>query len=468
MIADRVRRRAVATALLVTGFLMTAGSMTALARTAANGVAKPAFEGFFQSAAEASGIGAIFAPEGSEPHNPTFGGTVPETVALLDTSSGFAVASLAWPGPLAANAGNVANLLLPACTPTQLPVSQECAPSPDPELVKAANYPVRAEAASGSNNEDEVGPMRAEATNETAQAEATIADFVSPSVVSAGEIFSRSQNVIEDDRVVTLAETTMTGVEIAAGVITIDSIKTTARASSDGEDPQVERETVVSGVEVDGQPARIDEDGLHFGGERSDNPLAAPIDEFNSQMLSEMGMEVFLTEPVEETEDDGAARVHSGSLAFTWVFGEEGSENQITVTLGGAFARVSASSGTSFDFGDIEIDDDIGGEFGSLGSSGSTTGSTGTGGASVASGSIGSDGSSAAPPDPAPAPPPDAQSEVAFGGVPAAQFFDGNSPALVLLALIGVLLAGVGLKQFQTAALIPAAAAPCGIDGRTP
>ncbi|MGH2793635.1 MAG: hypothetical protein ACRDKG_04965, partial [Actinomycetota bacterium] len=89
--------------------------------------------------------------------DPIIVGTVPEaSVQLRNGPIGYGLASIAWPGALAANAGSLLALLgNPACTPPNppppLPPPPEipnCPGIPQPVLdnANALNYPIRAEA----------------------------------------------------------------------------------------------------------------------------------------------------------------------------------------------------------------------------------------------------------------------------------------------------------------------------------
>lgn len=296
--------------------------------------------GFFDVSADATGIGASFGNPGVEP-NPVAAALVPSTTAQLGAGpSGHALSSVLWPGPLGGNAGTLAALL--------------GVPLP-PEVLEAANYPVRAEAAaSGGDRDDQrLGPMSAVVDGEESTAHAAFSDFEAPAVVSAARVVTKSRAFLDDGQAVSVAESHLQGVEIA-GLVKIDTIRTIARGTSDGVQATTEHEVTVSGVTVQGQGATLDQDGLHLGTERSDSPLV-PLAEGANQALEAAGMTAYLTTPKEESTAGGGGRVHTGSVVFHWALGDGGDE--FIVVLGGASAVVTGTPGTSLD---------LAGDFGSF------------------------------------------------------------------------------------------------------
>lgn len=321
-------------ALLVAGVVLLAGPVTmALAQTADDSAL-----GVFDVTADAAGVGVSFGDPSTQPY-PTAAGLVPSTTAELGAGpAGHAVASMAWPGPLAANAGTLATLV--------------GAPLP-PEVLNNANYPFRAEAHSSGDGRDEqtLGPMYAVADGGTSTARTAITDFDAPSVVSAARVVTNSRSYLDAGRVVSIAETQLQGVEIG-GLVKIDTVRTFARGVTDGQQATLDHQVTVTGVTVQGQGATLDQDGLHLGGQNGDDPLN-PVVAGANQALAGAGMEAFVTKPAAYESAGGNGAVSSGSVVFTW---NADAANRFTVVLGGATVDVSATPGSSFDLGTGGLD----------------------------------------------------------------------------------------------------------------
>lgn len=408
----------------------------------------------FGLSAESSGVAATFGNPAREPF-PVAAVIVPESLTKLDTGpTGFALSSAAYPGPLLANAGTLANLLLPLCDPS----GQACAPKPPPEAVNAANYPLRAQASSpGGTSEDTLGPMHAFAEGDETLARSTIADFGSSGIVSAGRIETISRSFLDDGDGVAFAESVLEDVSVAGGQVTLESLRSRVRVVTDGETSDVERELTVTGLEVGGQAATIDEEGVHFGDQGGENPAHEVVDPTNEELLSHFGIEVFLTRPVEERSEGGVARAHTGSLVVVWKLGDSGQE--IVVSLGGAAGRARGAGGLASGGAP-----DVGGFFNPP-FVGNPAAGDGSGGVQVSGGTM-------FPPSPrvgqAPAP------QAAPGSAPtpsvgldatfAREFAKGVTPGWALVWLLSAALVGMGLHRLRSGILDPAHVAATDCD----
>lgn len=396
--------------------------------------------GLFNMSADASGMAITFGEPGSEPY-PVAAGIVPETFTTLTTGpSGYALSSVAWPGPLLANAGSLAGILLPACAP----VGGVCTPKPDSETTALANYPVRAEAQSpGGLGEENVGPMSARAEGASSEAKVSASDFDSSGLVSSARTSTRSRTYVEDDDAISIGESTLSGVEIAGGLVKMSSVRSLAKVVSDGVTTTIERQMTIKGLEIDGHPATIDEDGVHIEGEGGD-PGSEATGPLNEELLAHFGMEMFLTRPLEERKSGGEARVKTGSLVVLWKLGDSGQE--VLVSLGGAGARVQASPGFAELLEDGAVSDvPVAPVFG--GPSGTIGGQASQG--AVATGDAG---------DFEPALPQQQASGRPIAFEPASESFRGIAPGWVVAALIGGLMIGLGLRRVQASGLVPAGA----------
>jgi hypothetical protein len=397
----------------------------------------PPSAGLFNMTAEASGVSMTFGDPTQQPY-PVAAGTVPETSTTLGTGpSGYALASVAWPGPLLGNAGSLAGLLLPACAP----VAGVCTPKPDSDVTNLANYPVRAEArSSGGHDETTVGPMTARVDGPSSDAFATATDFDATGLVSSARTATHSRSYVDGGNAISSGESVVSGIELAGGVVKMSSVRSFAKITSDGERSTIERTMTVQGLEIDGHPASIDEKGVHVEGEGGD-PGSEVTEPLNENLLAPFGMEMFLTRPLVEKRSGGEAAVNTGSLVVLWKLGDSG--QQIILSIGGAGAHVQASP-------NFLALIDQGGE---LSAPAPPIGAP--------SGTIGGEAAAAAAPgapsgaDFAPQLP-----QRSFGTLATepASDFQGVAPGWVVVAVLGGVLVGFGLRRIQTAGLVPVGA----------
>lgn len=404
----------------------------------AQSIGTPSGAGLFNMSADASGMALTFGNPAEEPY-PVAGGVVPQTFTTLTTGpSGYALSSVAWPGPLLANAGSLAGLLLPACAP----VGGVCTPKPDSETTALVNYPVRAEAQSpGGLGEENVGPMSARAEGATSEAKVSVSDFDSTGLVSAARTSTRSRTYVEDDKAISIGESVLSGVEVAGGLVKMSSVRSLAKVVSDGVTTTIERKMTIEGLEIDGHTATIDEEGVHFEGEGGD-PGSEVTGPLNEELLSHFGMEMFLTRPLEERRSGGEARVKTGSLVVLWKLGDSGQE--VLVSLGGAGAHVQASPGFAelLEGGavsDVPVAPAFGGPSGEIGGQASQ-GNVPAGDAQDFEPSLPQQQASGRP----------------LGFEPASERFRGIAPGWVVTALFGGLMIGFGLRRVRAAAFVGA------------
>jgi hypothetical protein len=267
--------------------------------------------GGFSTLARATGIRVFYDSEISpSPYPPLFEGTLPEALAVYEAGVGRAFSSMAWPGPLLGNLGTLIPLL----------ITQE---NPITDLAKQLNYPIRAEAATGTNREQtfDLGPgsgMVAHADEKLVFADGTFMGFRTPEVLAVGGITTHSSNEVLADSVVASALSAIEDIAIGpANLITIESIKTTAKVISDGVDAKTESNTVIAGVKVAGLPAKIDEDGITIASQVL-GPLLAPVVEQANKALEALGIQIYLT-PIEtvDAENDPFASVTASGLIIT-------------------------------------------------------------------------------------------------------------------------------------------------------
>lgn len=433
-----MKRRRIALFLLVVGGAMVAAPMSmAVAQTASD---EAGTLGFFEVNADAAGIGIAFGNPATPPY-PVAAGLVPNATADFGGGpAGRAVASIAWPGPLAANAGTLAGLV--------------GVPLP-PEVLANGNYPVKAEAAASGGNRDEqsLGPMTSIVDENQSIARTALTDFAAGSVVSAARVVTKSRSYLEGATTGAVAETILQGVEIG-GTVKIDTVRTIATAISDGTTATLDHQVVVSGVTVDGQGATIDEEGLKLGPSTNPNPAGEVVKGFNEGFASG-GMEAFLTEPSENQSSGGAGSISSGGLVFVWKMGDSG--QQFVVTLGGATARVQATPGTALDLGTDALGSFGGGtdagsaDFGSL-SSPLDLGDQASFGSPATGGSGRGSGAAVVP------------AEDILGFEPVSTISDRVPLGWMLIGILGMVLLGSGLHGLRETALTGALGSACPLE----
>jgi hypothetical protein len=375
---------------------------------------------------------------------------------LATGPSGFAQSSAAWPGPLAGNAGSLAATLLPLCDPTGRGI---CTPKPDSKTTAFLNYPVRAEASSPAGQSDDAqGPLYAHAKDNASSANATVTDFASAGLVSSARVTTVSRTYATGSTATSIGETVVSGIAAAGGAIKIDSVHTIAKVVTNGIKSTRTREITVSGLEINGQKATVDESGVHLAGQGSDNPLSPVAGQFN-QAFKDSGIEMFLTKPLSDTDRDGTVRLNTGAVGIFWKIPQSGGYQAI-ITLGGSGVVSQATAGSALDVPGLSGASDLsGGDAGAASSVGAAGGGSSTGsdvgtalGSGAATGALGSAPGLSTGGGATPLATERVAGHVGFGGI---------ALILVLAALGGALLAGVGLGRLQLLALEPRRGGAC-------
>ena len=187
--------------------------------------------------------------------NVIFQVSLPYSFAQLNNTTGQALSSLAWPGPLLADLGVV--------------VEQGTEEDQRPPF-RIPAYPVRAEAFSPqgpANQESEAIPgarMRAFAEQQRVRADTTFSSMLIPGIFDAGGLTSEATSEVVDGLGITTARSTMTDVSLLAGLIHIGELVTEVTTTSDGVTATAETSTDVAGLTFAGAAATVDEEGIHL------------------------------------------------------------------------------------------------------------------------------------------------------------------------------------------------------------
>jgi hypothetical protein len=368
-------------------------------------------------------------------------GEVPEASANLASGPvGYGLAAVAWPGPIAANAGTLILVLRPDAPPQ----------------ATMLNDPVRAEARTGQNpptttNSSVPGTsMTATAKTDLVESDANVQGTTSDAG-TFGPTHAHSHTTNGGGTGKADATSLVQNISFGGGVIKIDSVSSTAEAHTDGVKADGSAGTVVNGMTVNGTPATVDENGLHIGD--SSQPVNKAINDAAVQALSQAGISVVVSAPTKEVKG-GSAQVTAGSLVISWATGA-GNPTFIW-SIGGAQASVAAAPASDEPVASL-TDDTVsssgGSGLGSLsdtsaagvspGGLGVATGEAGSGSPLVAQGTTGATDGEKRSFTPA-----------AFTGHP-------TRIGWVVLGLLAALLAGLGLRRLTDDLLADRAVTAC-------
>lgn len=362
-------------------------------------------------------------------------GVIPETVSTLRNGPvGYALSAVVWPGTLAGNLG------------TLLIVAGE---GQVPQEATILNSPVRAEARTGDEpqtNTDYPGAkMTASADPAEVTATAEVAQSAALPIGTFGNSASRSRTALTGvASAVSEAASSVQDVSLAGGVVKIGSVRSTATATTDGVTAKVEGRTTVTGMTIANVPVVVDQDGVRVADQS--NPLNKTLSEAVNTAIKNAGMTIAISQPT--TTGEGANLTYSaGSLVFFWQQSETAS---MSAVFGGASVTVAASPGLDFDLGDIAVPSFPVSE--GFAAPPPADSSFDLGSAPSVSGELPVDAPVAESP---------ATEAVAEPALARRSFelFDGLSPAVVALGLVGVGLFAAGLKRLPDRVLEGGAAA---------
>jgi hypothetical protein len=361
---------------------------------------------------------------------------VPESSAnLANGPVGYGLASVVWPGPLASNAGSLILVLQPTAPPQ----------------ATVLNNPIRAEARTGqnppttTNNNTPGTSMVATAKGDLVEALATVSSSsgggsFGPSHTHAVTNLARSSAKAASDSLVQ-------NVSLAGGVVKIDSVSSVAEATTDGTKSGGDAHTTVHGMTIGGQPATIDDKGLHIGSQ--DQPANAAANQIAQQALGKSGTSITLSKPDKETKD-ATTSVTAGSLVVSW---NTGSGSIFSVTLGGAEATVTAAPGIDLGLPGVAMS-------GGVDTGSGLPGATGAGAAPLSAGvpTAGSAGSAS------PTAPTGTGATAGRTATPSLQLAAHGrliTTAAVVLAVLATVLVGFGMRRLGDSILAEPAAAVC-------
>ncbi len=377
-------------------------------------------------------------------------GVIPETVSTLSNGPvGFGLSSIVWPGTLAGNLGSTIIL---------------AGNGQVPEGARALNSPIRAEARTGGEpkvtNTDTPGTvMSATATDDEVTAAATIGQALAPGLGTFGDLTSRTRVALTGVKTaVAEAQSKVADLDIG-GVVKIQSVTSSAKATTDGVTGKAAGQTTVSGATIAGVPVTFDDKGLQVAG--TSTPLGATASDTVNAAVKAAGMTIAVSRPT-TTIEGGNVSYSAGSLVFFW---QQQPETSMTVVLGGATVSLAATQGLDLVGTDLPATDTPPVDPGGL-----------TGGTAGVPGTPGTPGDLPveAPLDAGTAPvsgagvPPAAAPQVAEPEISARRFDlpEGISPATLVLGLVGAGLLAAGFRRLPDRLLEQTPDTSCALRGQ--
>lgn len=248
-------------------------------------------------------------------------GEVPHALATLSSGGfGHALASVFWPGDTGGHGGDTLYLLGPVCIPPNpqglLPLPCPTSVAPPPEVYSSLNNPYKAETQTGTGPKSTTlsNPgvdMSATSTATKVVADATVSGSNQPGLSNAaGKTTANTTIQVTGPHTVTVSALgTAQDISLGAGAITIDSVRSTAQATTDGIKAVGTATTTVTGMKVGGVPVTVDQDGIHVNGTGSDAASTAQL----NALLKQTGFAVYVTAP-SRTVAGGSITLDAGSL----------------------------------------------------------------------------------------------------------------------------------------------------------
>jgi hypothetical protein len=292
----------------------------------------------FSLFAHAAGFEGSYDSPSAQTH-PEGQGVVPDAEVTFNYGPlGYALSSVAWPGTLVANAGNTVIIGGGSKVPSSLyPVLQQ------------VQYPVRAEARSPSGPGDASfsvpgTTMTSHTDDNGAHATAGLQGIDVLPAGSMGSVTTSSNATITADQAQSQATSQVNNLVFGGGVLKIASIQSVASAVTDGNKATGSGTTTVTGMTIAGQPASIDENGIHFG--QQGGPVNDVLNQMVNQALAKSGLTIFLAQPT-QVVNGATATESAGDLVIAW--SQQG--NNFVFSFGGARAIANASPAFNFSTG---------------------------------------------------------------------------------------------------------------------
>ena len=312
----RVRRLIVAT--------LVACAAASIPLTAAEGATT--LGGYLMSSTAGPATLILEAPSAGIPADPTGELNLARTVARSEVGSGYALASIAWPGSTVAN--------VPSVLSGQVNENVVANGGP-PFFPTLPNYPVRAETfyPQGPETQNagvEGAGMRASSVEGNSESYSSGGDVVFNGLVEARRVVSQSRSIASGAEAVSEATAALHDVEILGGLITAKMISNTVRTVSNGTNASVTGDFAIAGLSIGGDlPGIVDQegeqvsipitaisadgDGIHISGQDDPGPSRDQINEAG-KALEDMGITLIAPKPIDSVVGAAASRAHDGLI----------------------------------------------------------------------------------------------------------------------------------------------------------
>lgn len=209
------------------------------------------------------------------------------------------------------------------------------------------------------------------------------------SIVSVGNAVSRTrQTIAEDGALVGEAETVLSGIKIAGGLITINELRSVSSIRDGASGPRTAvADLIVGGVTVAGQPAQITEDGLVIS-DTGSGPLHQQLVAALNAIVQSLGIRITMLESIEMPDDperDRAVASAGGLLVefateaqgLPGIPGPTGEIDPNGIYRGSVQLGFTAVSGSAASFGDDGLPEELDETFAATGSDDFFVGDTG-------------------------------------------------------------------------------------------
>ena len=223
--------------------------------------------------------------------------------------TGQSLASVFWPGAGAANGASQLNLLLGGYLQPYFGQNTPTLPNPGPWPVEAAAaYPQGPDTQSNDNG---TIAMDAASTDTESTAQSALGAVGQSAAIPAGMVQAQTVGIPTSRapstppvRAVAQATSSVHGISIAGGLISVGQVTSNASAASDGNQATVTGSSTVAQVTVAGQAVTVDSAGVHSPASSSTVPILGALTPSVSQILSTAGITMALTNPTDTV--DGA------------------------------------------------------------------------------------------------------------------------------------------------------------------
>ena len=253
--------------------------------------------GGYSLSATAAASRQIFRPENNIiPAENLLDLSIPFSVAQLSQGSGRAVGSTVWPGDTLATACR-AEPNIPC-----YPFYAESFYPQGPADAKAAQEIAGTTMSAHSEEKESIG--KGEVTPVGASGE------------QIGASTSTSTTSIKPGAAVAESVSRASDIILGAGAIRIESVSSTAKATSDGNAADAVGSTVVQGFTIGGVPVSVTTEGVSAAGQVVPSPLGQVIDPINAA-LETLGAKITLSKPI-VTKEGGKAEVVAGGLIISF------------------------------------------------------------------------------------------------------------------------------------------------------